>query len=79
MGTKDIHDIYNLFNAMIKHRYNLSLKASSQSVIRSSFPDYKLGIQVAGVMDYMESPKVYEENGHIYLKDSIKKIYEGLQ
>ena len=72
MGSQDINEIYNLFNAMIKHCCKLSLKASSQNIVLGSLPDASLAAQVAGIMDYMESN---EEKGHVYLKDKIKGIY----
>jgi len=76
MGSKDVNEIYNLFNAMVKHHFNLSLKASSQSVVRNSLPDGDLGVQITGIMDYVESAKVQEENSHMYIKDKIKGIYK---
>ena len=74
---KDINEIYNLFNTMIKHKYNLNLKASSQNNIMNSLPDADLAMQVTDVMNYMESPKIYEQNGYNYLIDKIKGIYRN--
>jgi len=79
MGSKDVNEIYNLFNAMVKHLFNLSLKASSQSVVRNSLPNDDLGLQVAGIMDYVESARANEENSSMYLKDKIKGIYKEMR
>jgi len=80
IAANDTNEIYNLFNAMIKHCYKLSLKASSQSMIRSQLPDAGLAEQIADVMSYMEVAKTHEQNqkGHIYLKDKINSIYRML-
>lgn len=74
-GSKDTDEIYDLFNHMIKHRYNLSLKASSKSAVLSGLPDADLALRVAEVMDYMESAKPNGKDGHDYLRDKIKGIY----
>jgi len=79
MGSKDVNEIYNLFNAMVKHHFNLSLKASSQSVVQNSMPNNDLGVQVIGIMDYVESARAHEENSHMYMKDKIKGIYKVMR
>ena len=76
MGLNDANEIYNLFNAMIKHCYKVSLKASPQSIIKNSLPDSKLAERVADIMEYMESLDAREEDGHIRLKAKIKSIYQ---
>jgi hypothetical protein len=73
-GSKDINEIYNLFNEIIKHCYKLSLKANSRSAIRNNLRDADLAEQIADIMDYMESAKAHEENGHIHLKNKISSI-----
>jgi hypothetical protein len=72
MASKDIHEVYRLFGDIIKHCYNLSLKASPQSEIRSRIPNAGLAAQVAEIMDYMESR---ENKDCSDLKAKIKRIY----
>ena len=72
MAAKDPNELYNRFNAMIKHGYNLSLKASSQDTIRLGLPDAALAAQVADIMNYMES----HAKGPDYLKGRIRGIYK---
>ena len=72
LATKDINEIYSIFNTMIKQRYQLSLKASSQQAVIHSLPDTDLARQVAEIMDYMESP---EEKSAVDLKAKITAIY----
>jgi len=60
---------------MIKHRYQLSLKASSQKHIQSNLPNADIALQVTDIMDYLESAKAHEEKGHIYLKEKITAFY----
>ena len=78
MDSKDINEIYNLFNTMIKHCYKFSLKASSRNTIRSSLTDAGLAEQAADIMDYMESAKAHDEKGYIYLQNKISGIYRKL-
>jgi hypothetical protein len=75
MGINDIDEIYNLFSAIIKHCFKLSLKASTRSTILSSLPDTALAAQITDIIDYIESPGSREAKGHMYLKDKIKGIY----
>ncbi|MCL2747499.1 MAG: BatD family protein, partial [Oscillospiraceae bacterium] len=42
MASQDVDEIYNLFCAMIRHRFALSLKASPRSAVRESLPDAEL-------------------------------------
>ena len=72
-ASKDINEIYNIFNTIIKHCYNVSIKASSRNTIQHSLNDADLAEQVMDIMDYMESAKTHDEKGHIYLKNKIKK------
>lgn len=74
MGAKDINEIYNLFNAMIKHCYKVNLKASSRNMIHSNLPD-DLAAQVTELMDYIESAEDHDEKDLMYVKDKIKGIY----
>ena len=75
LEAKDVGEVYNLFGAMIKHRYDLSLKASPKYAIQDSLPDADLAERVTGVMDFVESTKAREEKGIIDLKERIKGIY----
>ena len=76
-GTNDVNEIYSLFNAMIKHCYKLSLKASSRNMVRNSLSDTGLAEHVMDIMDYMES-EAHKEKGHILLKNKINSIYRKL-
>lgn len=73
LSSDDINETYNLFNAMIKHCYKFSLKASSRSIIQNNLHDTDFAEQVADIMDYMESAKTHDDKGHIYLKNKMKK------
>ncbi|MCL1873689.1 MAG: BatD family protein [Clostridiales bacterium] len=75
MAAKDINEIYSIFNTMIKHKYQLSLKASSRQAIIHSLPDTDLARQVAEIMDYMESP---DKKSNVDLKSKITAIYRKL-
>ncbi|MDR0490303.1 MAG: BatD family protein [Oscillospiraceae bacterium] len=75
MAAKDVNETYDLLNIIIKHCYSLSLKASSQNIIRNSLPDAALGAQLAEIMDYVESSESRDAKGHMQLKDKIKSIY----
>ena len=74
-GARDVNEIYNLFNAMIKHCFHFSLKASSRDVIRGSLPDPDMAARVADIVGYMESSA--EKEGD-FLKGKIKSIYISL-
>jgi len=60
---------------MIKHCYNLSLKATSKSGVKTNIPDADVALQVVSVMDYIESAKIDETGGHNHIKNKIKEIY----
>jgi hypothetical protein len=80
MNAKDINETYNLFNAMIKHCYNVNLKANTKNAIIRCLPDAELSAKVTDVMDYVESDEAYDEKGCTCLKDKIRSIYlSGLQ
>ena len=78
MGEGNIDEIYNLFSAMVKHCFDLSLKASPRAVIQNSLPDADLAAGLTGIMDYMETSGAREAEGNKYLKDKIKEIYHKL-
>ena len=77
-GTADINEVYNLFNAMIKHCCGISLKASPLSAVRSGLNDANLSDGIADIMDFMESPEARAENGNIILKSKIKGVYKNI-
>ena len=72
MAADDINDIYNRFNAMIKHRYNLSLKASSQNDIMIGLADPGVASRVADIMGNMESGG----GDNSLIKNKIKDLYK---
>lgn len=78
-NANDQNDIYNLFNSMMKHSFNLSLKASSRNDIINRLEGHKILHPVMGIMDYMENEKYNSDKDAIYLKDKIKDIYKILK
>ena len=72
-ATQDINEAYNIFGAMIKHRYNLSIKATSKSAVFNRLPKQDIAAKVADIMDYMETG---EKRACANLKDKIKNIYK---
>jgi len=74
--SDDINEIYNLFNKMIKYRFNISLKANSRDKITNRFSDYEFSGAVLEIMDYMENKKQHSNEDTVYLKDKIKEIYK---
>lgn len=71
-AAKDANEVFGLFNSMIKHCYNLSLKASSQSDVRSSLPNADIAERIMDIMNYMESSEAKICSN---LKDKIKIVY----
>lgn len=78
LSAKDKNEIFNLFNAIIKHCYKLNLKASSRDMIQSNLPDISLAEQVTDIVDYMESSGSLDENELMHLKNKIKRIYTSV-
>lgn len=70
--AKDEKEIYDVFNEMIKHRFKISLKASSKDVIVQSIADEEIAGLVIEVIEFIENN---EEVDCIVLKDKIKKVY----
>lgn len=60
MAAKDVNEVYDLFNEMIKHCFGVSLKASSISVVQNRLP-MEIASKVIDVMWYMESDKRLNE------------------
>lgn len=77
-SSKDKREIYDILNNMIKHRFNLSLKASSKDVIKERLAQHNLEDKVLEIMDYMENGKMQEGNGEAFLKERVNKIYKIL-
>ena len=77
-ATRDENEMFNLLCEMIKHRYGLSLKASTRSAIQSGLADSGVAAQVASIMDYMESAKPCGECGVADLKAKITGVYRLL-
>lgn len=75
MKVKDINEIYNLFNNMIKYCYGVNLKTSPKNIIHSTLHDADLSIQITDIMDYIESSNVHDDKGIDDLKNKIKKVY----
>ena len=76
VSTSDVYVIYDLFCEMVKHRYQLSLKASPKSHVRSELHDEPLASTVTGIMDYMENAEGKDAG---YLKGMIKEAYALIQ
>jgi len=75
MASPDANEIFNLFNAMIKHKYKLSLKASSLVTIQSGLHDAGIAMSVTEILDYMETP----EKSPARLKEKIKQVYSAMK
>lgn len=74
-NSDDQNEIYNLFNSMIKYRFNVSLKASSRNTIITQLSEYEIRESALEIMNYMENEKDNTNRSSKYLKDKIKKIY----
>lgn len=58
--ASDIDELYNLFNELIKIKYNISIKASERSIIKDKIRDNKLLAGVFRIMDCYEDKKERE-------------------
>ena len=78
LASDEINEIYNLFNAMIKHRYSFNLKSSTQEAVSGILHDGALADKIISIMGYMESPGADHVNdgGCARLKNDIKSIYK---
>lgn len=94
MKSKEQNEIYNLFNHLIKLCFNISLKASTRDVIKSSLSPYGLDVPVLDIQDWMENGRTSNtENRRFHntingrssntnlfeLKNKIKIIYKKLK
>ncbi len=77
-NTDDHNEIYNIFNNMIKYRFNISLKASPRRLIIDKLSGCELVNPVLEVMDYMENKKEPSNEDKQFLKGKIKEIYKKL-
>ena len=71
-SSNDVHEIFNLFNSMMKLCYQVNLKANSRSSVQDSLADTDLCERVLDIMDYVESFEMQNEKGHMILKEKIK-------
>jgi len=78
-NSKDEKEIYSILNDIIKHRFNISIKASSKDEIKSVLGQHEITSTVLEIMDYMEADKNRPDKDINYLKDNIKEIYKVLQ
>lgn len=77
--TEDLNEMYNLFNSMIKHCFNLSLKSSPKSVIADRLAGYGLSGPVLEIMDYVEGGKYHFEKNNDSFKRNIESVYKQLK
>lgn len=75
----DQNEIYNLFNSLIKHCFNLSLKAGTRGMIANRLAEYELVTPVLEIMDYMENGKNRTEKDDKWLKVKVLEIYKRLR
>ncbi|NLO40062.1 MAG: protein BatD [Ruminiclostridium sp.] len=71
--SDDHNEIYNLFNAMIKACFHISLKADTRDTIRSRLSAHGLDGLVLEIQDSLEGKKSKDDIGEI--KSSIKRVY----
>lgn len=77
--SSDPHEIYNLFNAMMKECCGISLKANSRQDIALLLADRGWAGEVAEIMDMMELGKYCAEPDHRFLKAKVKLVYQALK
>jgi len=75
----DIRAAYDLFNAMVKHCYKISIKANSAETVKRSLPGERIAGRVADVMEYMESAEARSDGGLAGLKLKIKDAYRVMK
>ncbi len=78
-NTDNENEIFNHFNNMMKHCFNLSLKANSMNDIKNRLAGNKIVEPVLEIMSYMENGKNNSGTNGVFLKDKIKEIYVVLQ
>ncbi|HOV25166.1 MAG TPA: BatD family protein [Pseudobacteroides sp.] len=77
-NTNDHNEIYNIFNNMIKYRFNVSLKASPRRLVIDSLSGCEIVNPVLEVMDYIENKKDPSNEDKLYLKGKVKEICKKL-
>jgi hypothetical protein len=71
--SENQNEIYSLFNDMIKHSFNISIKAASLKEIKTTLDKHNMSEQVIEIIEYIE--KENQRNDIEYLKDKITVIY----
>lgn len=69
------NEVYNLFNKMIKYRFDVSIKASSKRDIQRQLETHALADQVLRIMDCLEKENV---NNIAEIKEKINDVYKRL-
>ena len=69
-------NVYELFNQMLKYKYNISLKVQTRAQINNNIEDTSLASKIIEIMDYMETKKYGNKDSELNLKDEIEKIYQ---
>ena len=77
-NTNDHNEIYNIFNNMIKYRFNISLKASPRRLVTDSLSGCELADPVLEIMDYIENKKEPTNEDKLYIKGKVKEICKKL-
>lgn len=75
MAAKDVNEVYDLFNEMIKHCFGVSLKASSINVVRSRLSE-EIAEQVVEVVELVEDG---EGRSSKELKGRIRKVHAAIK
>lgn len=75
LREKEINNVYNLFNDMIKHRFGISIKASCRDMIAENIPGAGLADMIIDVVELVEDKKSHGTVSAAGIKDKIKKIY----
>ena len=77
-ASKDPGKAYDRLNALMKHCYGLSIKASPQSAVLDGLPDAELAAMVAGVMRDMESAGCHGEEGDGSFQTALLENIRGI-
>ena len=76
MKANDANEVFNLFNEMVKLKYNLSLKASSRSAVLSGAPNQDIAAGLTDILDFMESGA---QKSCSILKEKIRRVFKGMR
>lgn len=77
--AKDNKDYYDILNEMIKYRYHVSIKASSQDEIRKQILNHTVVEHTLNIMNTIENSYKQEGKSGIQMKEMIKKIYKEIK